>query len=376
MIEYLLCFLIILLIICIIIKIIKQKINETKQNELIQYLLKVNENKNEQSLNDEYANDEIIIDNNLDDPNDLKANQAAVELQNLSNEANERVETFLFIESPFKSSYNFVILQIKNMILRLFKTKNGYLITNKDSNKIYIPYQNELRPIPFNPYTPVSQIPKYIYVDIVPYSEKQFYIKKGNYYYSPYNNSFYSWNPYYSKEKRKIKDLYSRVKQLEHERDNRPAVTIDNKIDFEKIPIIKETPNYQPKIYPKINIPISQSKSNINPKITPPSVQIPQTVNTTSNITQHTIDLNNNNSNNNNNDNNNNNINNNNNNNDNNNNTNVMRNNNNISNSDNNNNIINNDEDDPILKTAEEIINSKSEEIIKPKESFWAKFGF
>ena len=375
------CFLIIILFVCIIIKIIKQKINEAKQNKLIQYLLTThmenNENINDE--NDENEDEEI----NVDDPNDLQANQAVIDLQDLSNEANEKVETFLFIESPFKMSYNFIVLYVKNMILRLFKTKNGYLLTNKESNKIYVPYQNELRPVPFNPYIPISRIPKYVYVDVIPCSEKQFYIKKGNYYYSPYNNNFYSWNPYcHNKEKRKIKDLYSRVKQLEHERDNRPVVSIDNKIDFKKIPVIDETRElkYGPSFHPKINIPLSTNTkvtppSIINSKVTPPSVQIPTNVTPSSvinsNVTPPSVqiptDINNANEN-------------------------IPNNSNNIPNNSNNipnnsNNISNNSDngekpiedntDDPTIKMAEEIINSKPEEIVETKkESFWSKFGF
>jgi hypothetical protein len=187
----------------------------------------------------------------------------------------------------------------------LFKTDNGYLLSNKESNKVYVPYQNELRPVPFNPYTNVSEIPEYVYLDVVPYSENQFYIKKGNYYYAPYKNHFYSWK---SKNKKDIKHLKNRVSELERKTnasqyysrslneviDDKPIVRIDNNINVDKLPVIKSEPtinersmniapnnliHYHPK---NESNRIPQAESKVESKIVPQaeskveSIRIPQ----------------------------------------------------------------------------------------------------
>jgi hypothetical protein len=169
------------------------------------------------------------IPENPENPNDDIANQTVINLNKINNETNEKVETFLFFDSPFKSSINYILINIENLILKLFKTKHGYIITNKETNKIYVPYKQKLQPVPFNPYIPVSRIPKYVYMNIIPYKNNGFYLRKGDYYYyyNKYNDGLYSWyhwNNYNNKKKTRnlIEGLYEKIKHLEEKAFKNP----------------------------------------------------------------------------------------------------------------------------------------------------------
>ena len=170
------------------------------------------------------SNSENPENTNPENPNDDVANQTVINLNNINNDVNEKVETFLFLDTPFKSSINYIIVTIENLILKIFKTKSGYIVTNKEVNKVYVPYKQKLQPVPFNPYIPVSRIPRYLYMNVVPYNNNAFYLRKGDYYYyyrnDGYNGglySWYQWNNYRNKKETRnlIQGLYDKIKHLE-----------------------------------------------------------------------------------------------------------------------------------------------------------------
>jgi len=213
--------LIIILIICIVIKIITPKTNISQFSGLVNRQIINSTNTQPLSISENLENE------NPENPNDDKANQTIINLNKINNETNEKIETFLFLDSPFKSSLNYIIVTIENIILKLFKTKSGYIVTNKEVNKIYVPYKQKLQPAPFNPYMPVSRIPKYVYMNVIPYRNNSFYLRKGDYYYYPYGGGLYSWyhwNNYKNKKEtcNLIQSLYDKIKHLEEKAFSKP----------------------------------------------------------------------------------------------------------------------------------------------------------
>ena len=223
--SYLLIILIVILVICIVLKIINQNKNESFKG-LVNRQIMYAPSANSDSEKPKQLNDSSNTSENPENPNDDVANQTVIDLNNLNNETNSNIETFLFLDTPFKSSLNYIIINIENLILKLFKTKSGYLITNKDVDKVYVPYKQKLQPVPFNPYMPISRIPKYVYMNVIP-RMNSFYLRKGDYYYYPFNGglySWYQWNNYRNKKETRnlIQGLYDKIKHLEEKAFSRP----------------------------------------------------------------------------------------------------------------------------------------------------------
>ena len=266
--------LIIILIICIIIRRIKKQ-NQEQFRQLINRQImesehsSENENKNSNENVLETENQQI----NENEPNDILAYQSTAKLLQ-ENENTKAHESFLFLDTPFKHSFNYIIITIQKLILKVFKTKSGYLITDKNVNNVYVPYENELKPIPFNPYTPIHKIPKYIYVNVVQSAPDLLCIRKGHCY---YDRNLKAWKHYNKKRDKKyvkdmIEDLGRKIKHLENKAFNSvgatsarntvpnnnpspsfiqksnslsedvqtPNININNKINLSKLPTIDE----------------------------------------------------------------------------------------------------------------------------------------
>jgi len=269
--------LIIILIICIIIRRIKKQ-NQEQFRQLINRQImesehsSENENKNSNENVLETENQQI----NENEPNDILAYQSTAKLLQ-ENENTKAHESFLFLDTPFKHSFNYIIITIQKLILKVFKTKSGYLITDKNVNNVYVPYENELKPIPFNPYTPIHKIPKYIYVNVVQSAPDLLCIRKGHCY---YDRNLKAWKHYNKKRDKKyvkdmIEDLGRKIKHLENKAFNSvgatsarntvpnnnpspsfiqksnslsedvqtPNININNKINLSKLPTIDENEN-------------------------------------------------------------------------------------------------------------------------------------
>ena len=251
----LLILLIVILIICIIIRILHK--HESFKGLVNRQIM----NTPQQFSTTSEISEKQQVSENPENPNDDIANQTVINLNKINNETNEKIETFLFLDSPFKSSINYILINIENLILKLFKTKHGYIITNKETNKIYVPYKQKLQPVPFNPYIPISRIPKYIYMNIIPYKNNGFYLRKGDYYYyyNKYNDGLYSWyhwDNYNNKKKTRnlIEGLYEKIKHLEEKA-------------FKNPPPQPSKPNPPPKQeIPMITINNTNSSNSANPQ--------------------------------------------------------------------------------------------------------------
>ena len=255
--------LIILLITCIIIKIIKSRFKQSEEafNGIVNRGI-INSAQLNSGTNEPEANEP----ENPENPNDDKADQTIIDLNKLNDSVNNQVETFLFLDTPFKSSFNYIIITIENLILKLFKTKSGYIVTNKDVNKVYVPYKHKLQPAPFNPYMPVSRIPKYCYMNVIPVAPNGIYLRKGDYYYyynkNGYDAGLYSWyhhnNYVHKKETRNlIQGLYDKIKHLEEKAFKNPQII------KEKVPVYIS--NDKPQSPPQINVEVN---NNNNPNKT------------------------------------------------------------------------------------------------------------
>lgn len=258
--NYILITLIVILIVCIIIRIISKNKNEQFRGLINRQIMRNPPQETSEKSSQEMLDSSNISGNeNPENPNDEQANQTVINLNKINNSVNEKVEGFLFLDTPFKSSINYIIVSIENLILKIFKTKSGYIITNKEVDKVYVPYKQKLQPVPFNPYIPVSRIPKYLYMNVIPYRGNEFYLRKGDYYYYPYKGGLYSWyhwNNYRNKKETRnlIQGLYDKIKHLEEKAFKNPPPPPPPKIIKEYI----QTP----------------SNSNVPPQILPPSITI------------------------------------------------------------------------------------------------------
>ena len=261
--NYILIALIIILIVCIVIKIIVPKPEEFRGLVTRQIINRSQIEHSKQPIKTPETE-------NPENPNDEKANEAVLNLNQINNSVNEKVETFLFLDTPFKSSLNYIIISIENLILKLFKTKSGYIVTNKEVDKVYVPYKQQMRPVPFNPYIPVSRIPKYVYMNIIPGYNNSLYLRKGDYYYyyrpDKYNGGLYSWYQYNNYKNKKetrnlIQSLYDKIKHLEEKAFNSNSNVHANRIpDYKKPPPPINNP-------PSIIINNSVNKTNLEDKL-------------------------------------------------------------------------------------------------------------
>ena len=252
--------LIILLIICIIIRFIKKHKQEQEKFKTLVNRQIINENQTKQQEQEQIKQQEQEQQptSNTNDPNDILAHQSTAEI--LQNNEEKSKETFLFLDSPFKNSLNYILITINNIMLKIFKTKSGYLITNKETNKIYVPYEKELKEVPFNSYTPITKIPKYIYVNVIQTSPKSLCIRKGNCYYTPTLKAWYKHNHRKNDKyvKDMIEDLGRKIKDMEHrlvppeprppKPEPVPSINVNNNIDLSKMPVIDaEEEHVEPK---------------------------------------------------------------------------------------------------------------------------------
>ena len=228
--------LIIILIICIVVRRIKKQ-NQEQFRQLInrQIMESGGQNENLEGKTDLESpiletNENVLKSENQqineNEPNDILAYQSTAKLLQ-ENENTKAHESFLFLDTPFKHSFNYIIITIQKLILKVFKTKSGYLITDKNVDNVYVPYENELKPIPFNPYTPIHKIPKYVYVNVVQSAPDLLCIRKGHCY---YDRNLKAWKHFNKKRDKKyvkdmIEDLGRKIKHLENKAFNSVGAT-------------------------------------------------------------------------------------------------------------------------------------------------------
>ena len=264
---------IIILVICIIIRRIKKQNQEQFRQLINRQIIEFppeNQNENLQSNEKVLETENQQTNLNFNEPNDILAYQSTAKLLQ-ENENTKAHESFLFLDTPFKHSFNYIVITIQKLILKVFKTKSGYLITDKNIDNVYVPYENELKPIPFNPYMPIHKIPKYVYVNVVQSSPDLLCIRKGHCY---YDRNLKAWKHYNRKKDKKyvkdmIEDLGRKIKHLENKAFNTipsnnlsssfiiqksnsnslnedvqtPSISINNKINLSKLPLIDENTN-------------------------------------------------------------------------------------------------------------------------------------
>ena len=215
---------IIILVICIIIRRIKKQNQEQFRQLINRQIIEFppeNQNENLQSNEKVLETENQQTNLNFNEPNDILAYQSTAKLLQ-ENENTKAHESFLFLDTPFKHSFNYIVITIQKLILKVFKTKSGYLITDKNVDNVYVPYENELKPIPFNPYMPIHKIPKYVYVNVVQSSPDLLCIRKGHCY---YDRNLKAWKHYNRKKDKKyvkdmIEDLGRKIKHLENKAFN------------------------------------------------------------------------------------------------------------------------------------------------------------
>ena len=107
--NYILIALIVILIICIIIRIISKNKNEQFRGLVNRQIMRnPSQETSEKSSQETLDSSNTSGNENPENPNDEQANQTVINLNKINNSVNEKVEGFLFLDTPFKSSINYI----------------------------------------------------------------------------------------------------------------------------------------------------------------------------------------------------------------------------------------------------------------------------